>query len=252
MAGCPRGYPHLGTSMQGLQPGDRGIFPEGSRDLQRTHRTEAFRAFQTTSRMTLPFDERQPLVAAEVGVGQPVLVEAELVEDRRVDVAEVVGALDGPEADGVGGADDLAPLDPAAGHPHREAEVVVVAPLARFGLGRAAELAAPDDERAVEQPPALQVLEQGGDGPVGLGGLAGVVLLDVVVGVPLEVARPRRRRRRRRTGRRSRRASGPAGSGGRSRASAPGRPRRGRASRAGSRERSRTSGASDCIRKARS
>jgi hypothetical protein len=40
-----------------------------------------------------------------VRVGQPVLVEPQLVEDRRVDVAEMIRALDGPEADGVGGAD---------------------------------------------------------------------------------------------------------------------------------------------------
>ena len=40
------------------------------------------------------------------------------------------------------------------------------------------------------RPATLQVLEQAGDGPVGLGGLAEVVLLDVVVGVPLQVARP--------------------------------------------------------------
>ena len=40
----------------------------------------------------LALDERQPLVAAQVRVGQLVLVEAELVQDRGVDVAEVVAA----------------------------------------------------------------------------------------------------------------------------------------------------------------
>ena len=63
-------------------------------------------------------------------------------------------------------------------------------PLPACGLGRAAELAAPEDERAVEQAAPLQVLEQAGDRLVGLGGHAQVVLLDVVVGVPLHVARP--------------------------------------------------------------
>src|SRR5262245_49448985 len=42
----------------------------------------------------VPLDECQPFVAAEVGICQPVLVEAKLVENRRVDVAEVVWALD--------------------------------------------------------------------------------------------------------------------------------------------------------------
>src|SRR5437763_522581 len=88
----------------------------------------------------LALDEGQPLVTPQVRVGQPVLVEPELVEDGRVDVAEVVRALDGPQADGVGGADDPATSDAAAGQPHGEAEVVMVATPARLGLGGAAEL----------------------------------------------------------------------------------------------------------------
>jgi len=54
------------------------------------------------------FDEGEVFVAAEVGVGELVLVEAELVLDGRVDVAEVVRLLDRVQADGVGRADDLA------------------------------------------------------------------------------------------------------------------------------------------------
>src|SRR4051794_38538432 len=66
----------------------------------------------------LALDEGEPLVAAQVGIGEAVLVEPELVEDRGVDVAEVVGTLDCVQADRVGGANDLASLDAAAGHPH--------------------------------------------------------------------------------------------------------------------------------------
>src|SRR5262249_27270988 len=80
----------------------------------------------------LPLHERQPLVPPEVRIRQLVLVQPELVEDRRVQVAEVIRLLDGAEADGVGGADGLPPLDAAAGHPHREADVVVVAAPAGF------------------------------------------------------------------------------------------------------------------------
>ena len=55
----------------------------------------------------------------------------------------------------VGGAVGHAPLDAAAGHPEREAEDVVVAagPLAHR---RAAELAAPEDQRVVEHPALLR------------------------------------------------------------------------------------------------
>ena len=66
------------------QLGSHPALPEyGRRDACPTY---------TISLMTLPFDERQPFVAAEVRVGQLVLVEAELVQDRGVDVAEVVAA----------------------------------------------------------------------------------------------------------------------------------------------------------------
>ena len=105
------------------------------------------------------FDEGEALVAAEVGVGERVLIEAELVQDRRVDVAEVIGLLDRLEADRVRRAHHPAALDAAARHPHREAEIMVVAALPALGLRRASELAAPDDQRAVEQTPALQVLQ---------------------------------------------------------------------------------------------
>src|SRR5262249_57178782 len=75
----------------------------------------------------LPLDEGQALVAPQVRIGQPALVQPELVQDRRVDVAEVVWLLDRAEADRVGGPDDPAPPDAAAGHPHREAAALGVA-----------------------------------------------------------------------------------------------------------------------------
>ena len=74
-------------------------------------------------------------------------------------------------------------------------------PLPAFGFRRAAELAAPEHERGVEQAAALQVLEQAGDGLVGLGGHAQVVLLDVARGRPTAGCPVRRPRRRRRTAR---------------------------------------------------
>src|SRR5262245_50601683 len=138
----------------------------------------------------LSLNERQTFLAAQVRVIQLVLVEAELVQDGGVDVAEVIGGFDGPQADGVGGADDLPALDAAAGEPQGEAEIVVVASLPVLGLRRAAELAAPEHERGVEEPAALEVLQECCDRPVGAAGHAQVILLDVLVGVPLEVARP--------------------------------------------------------------
>ena len=88
---------------------------------------------------------------------------------RRVQVVDVDLVLDGLEAELVGRAVDVAALDAAAGQPHREAVVVVVAAVDLAGVRagrrqldrrRAAELAAPDDQRVVEQPALLQVREQ--------------------------------------------------------------------------------------------
>ena len=104
-------------------------------------------------------------------------------------VLDVEAVGDGRAAELVGLADADAALDPAAGHPHREAVGVVVAagPLGVLGGRLAAELAAPDDQGLVEQAAPLQVLEQAGDRLVGAAGVVVVVLDEVAVGVPVAV-----------------------------------------------------------------
>ena len=93
--------------------------------------------------------------------------------------------LRGAQAEFVGAADGLAAFDAAAGHPHREAGRVMVAAVALLGHRGAAEFAAPDDERVLEEAAGLEVLEQARDGFVHRGAQAGVVALDLRVGVPL-------------------------------------------------------------------
>ena len=80
-------------------------------------------------------------------------------------------------------------MTPPPARQHREAGVVVVAAgFASFrwssDVGRAAELAAPDDERVVEQAARLQVGEQGGGGAVAVGAELRWPLVVVGVGVP--------------------------------------------------------------------
>ena len=98
-------------------------------------------------------------------VGEGVRVEPELLEDRGVEVLDVEAVDLGPVAELVRLTDARAALDPATGHPHREAVGVVVASGALSVLGGrlAAELAAPDDQGAVEQATLLQVPQQAGD-----------------------------------------------------------------------------------------
>ncbi len=92
-------------------------------------------------------DLRQAFVATEVRVGELILVEAELIQDGSVNIAEVIRFLDRSQADGIGGSDDSAALDSATGHPHGEAQIVVVSANARLCFRRTSELATPQDQR---------------------------------------------------------------------------------------------------------
>src|SRR4030095_1117303 len=111
----------------------------------------------------VPGDVGQAEVAPGIAIGEPLVIEAEQMQDRGMKVVDVNPVLDGPEAEVVGRAVGQAPFHAAAGPPHRDAGRGVVAastPLRRVGGGSAAELATPDDERLVEQAAALEVAQQ--------------------------------------------------------------------------------------------
>jgi len=98
---------------------------------------------------------RQPEVAARVTVCQARVVEAQQMQDRRVQIMHMDLVLDGLVAEVIRRAVGHAALDAAAGENHGETPVVVVAAVAGFAVdqfdrGRAAELAADDDQRLVE------------------------------------------------------------------------------------------------------
>ena len=76
----------------------------------------------------------QAEVAAGVAVGELFVVEAQQVQDRGVQVVDVDLVLDRLEAELVGRAVDVAALDAAAGQPHGEAVVVVVAAVDLAGV----------------------------------------------------------------------------------------------------------------------
>src|SRR5262245_52541244 len=86
-------------------------------------------------------------------------------------------------------ADSDAAFHSAACHPHGEAIGVVITARAVgvFGSGLSAKLAAPDDERFVEQTAALEIVNQAGDRLVSPAGVIGVVADQVAVGVPIVV-----------------------------------------------------------------
>lgn len=76
-----------------------------------------------------------------MGISELVLVEPKLVQDRCVDVAEMVALLDRMQSDVIGGTDDPAPFHTAACHPHRKTEVVMVAAFAQLPLRRSSSFA---------------------------------------------------------------------------------------------------------------
>src|SRR3954451_1145022 len=117
----------------------------------------------------LPRDVRQTVVPALEAVGQAFVVEAEQVEDGRLEVVDVDGVVADLVAEVVGAAVGGAGADAAAGHEEGEAVGVVVAAhcLAVGGAalleGGAAEFAAADDQGALEQAAVFQILDQRGD-----------------------------------------------------------------------------------------
>ncbi len=78
------------------------------------------------------------------------MIEPEQVKNGRMEIMDVDLVLAGIEPQLVGAADDLTASDAAAGQPHRETVRIVIAAVASLGHGRAAELATPDHQRAVE------------------------------------------------------------------------------------------------------
>ena len=121
-------------------------------------------------------DVGQAHVAAAEAVGESLVIDAQEVQDRGVEVVDLDLVLDGVVAVVVGGAVDGAAFDPAAGQPDGEAVGVVVAAVGSLRHRGAAEFAAPDDQGRVEQAARLEVLEQAGDRLVDG---AGVVLVAV-------------------------------------------------------------------------
>ena len=108
---------------------------------------------------------------------QPRVVDAEAVEDGGLQIMDVDWVPGHVVAKIVGLAVGDARFDAAAGQPDREAARVVVAAgvvrrLPALAVDRAAELAAPDHQRIVQQPALFQVFDQGRRGQIRVMALA--------------------------------------------------------------------------------
>jgi hypothetical protein len=84
-------------------------------------------------------------------------IEPKQVQHRRVNVGHIVPVRDRVETQLIGRSLNNPSLDAAAGHPDREAVVMMIAAVGALGTGRPAELGRPDHDRVVEQAALLQV-----------------------------------------------------------------------------------------------
>src|SRR5215469_5378037 len=111
----------------------------------------------------VPMDIGKPALCAVVVVGKPLVVEAEEVKDRRVQVVNIDNIFDGLVAELVGGAEAISMLHAGAGEPSGEPLGVVVAALdALLKRGHATELGRPDNKSVSQEPPCLQIGQKRG------------------------------------------------------------------------------------------
>src|SRR3989337_1278776 len=100
---------------------------------------------------------REPEIPAGISIRQLLMVDAQLMQDRRMEIVNRHAVLYGAETEVVGRTVSHAALDAAAGHEHREAIGVVIAAIPALRHRRAAKFAAPHHEGFVEQTAPLQI-----------------------------------------------------------------------------------------------
>jgi len=98
-------------------------------------------------------------IAAAEAEGLPCMIDAKEMEHGRVQIVDFAHALDGLVAELVGRAERDSRSHAGAGHPEREAELVVIAAVGPLGERRATELAGPDDEGILEHAARFQVAQ---------------------------------------------------------------------------------------------
>src|SRR5207244_10009203 len=105
------------------------------------------------------------------------MVDAQAMEDRRVQVMNVHRVAGNVVAEIVRLAVSQSGLDPAAGEPDREAARMMVAAIIlgrerTLAINSPAKLAAPDDESVIEQTPLFEIPDERGARLVGVTALA--------------------------------------------------------------------------------
>src|SRR6266540_1606882 len=140
----------------------------------------------------VPVHVGQPEVPAAVAVGQPLVVQAEQVQDRGMKVVHVYRILRRVHAELVRGAVRHPSFDAATGQQHREAGVMMVAPdfirilvlVPNLRIRCAAEFASKNHQRVVEQTTRLEVRDERRRSHVAVGAQLAMALVVIRVRVP--------------------------------------------------------------------
>ena len=115
-----------------------------------------------------PFGPRESEFTISLVERQSVMLQAELMQDGSVQIAEMDFTFNGPGTCGIGFSIGQSAFDAAAGHPESKA-AGVVAGLIFFGFGDkagATKFTPPDHQCFFEQTPLFQVFQQGGNGSI--------------------------------------------------------------------------------------
>ena len=130
-------------------------------------------------------DVGEATVDAVVAVGEALVIDAEEMEHRRVDVIAVDGLFDGFVGPFVGGSVADTALEAAAGQPGGEPRGIVVSAEAALTAGHAAELGGPLDDRVSEEAAGFEIAEETGDRLIHGGAHFAVIFGEIFVAVPV-------------------------------------------------------------------
>lgn len=125
------------------------------------------------------------LQSGSSGNRQASRVEAQLMEDRGMEIGDVMTVLHRVEPEFIGGAVGDASPDASAGQPDRKPIRMMIPTIAALRPRRAPELGPPNHKGLLEQSPLLQILEQSGYRLVHLGAEPTVTGSQSAVGIPL-------------------------------------------------------------------
>lgn len=104
-------------------------------------------------------------------------IQAQLLENRRMDIGDVVPVFDGVESDFVGGTMHDPPSYASASHPDGKTIDVMVSPIGPLGSWGPSELSSKKDDGRFEQSPLLEISQQASDRLVDRAEIVFVVVL---------------------------------------------------------------------------